>query len=40
MSVYFFILTKRTQKGRGGGGDDEKGKYLVEVLFLRPLSPQ
>lgn len=40
MTVCFFYSNKKNTKGEGGGGDDEKGKYLVEALFLRPLSPQ
>ena len=40
MTVCFFYSDKKNTKGEEGGRDDEKGKYLVEALFLRPLSPQ
>ena len=36
----FFYSNKKNRNGEGDGGEDVKGKYLVEAHFFRPLSNQ
>ena len=40
VSQFFFYSNKKNRNGEGDGGEDVKGKYLVEALFFRPLSNQ